>query len=150
MESFKRRLGQTILTLNEEILELQRKYRILGESRSDPASMESLEISTQAMETKVKEKKKSLEDAYLYLVKNPGLMEERKMNKYLRYTKTTINSAKNCLDLKTDVDDHIGDILNKTTTELKETIDEDSDEFKSIEDITSKLLEVKPNEKALN
>ena len=77
MDQLKRRLGQTILTLYEDILCLQKNYRLLKDSGGGGERQESLKKSTEELEDKVYQKKKTLEDVKIYLQNNTVLMEEK-------------------------------------------------------------------------
>ena len=114
MDQFKQRLGQTILSMNEDILQLQKYYRNLKELDEDNSWTESLKRSTNEKEKTVMENRDTLEAAFKYLVENPGLMDEKKMKKYIQFTKTTIESAEKCLAMKNDIDENIEKVADKT------------------------------------
>ena len=143
MDQLKKRLGQTILSLNEDLLKLQKNYRILRVTTTpEGEKSESFKKATDDLETKVKEKKESLETTKKYLLENQHIMEERKLKKYLEYTTTTIDSVNKCLEMKTEMDADAGNTLDKTASDIKEAIDKESKEDSSLEEILKQLKEV--------
>ena len=102
MDQLKRRLGQTIISLNGDILQLQKNYKLLRDTDANSPRLESLRTSTKELETKVIEKKTSLEKTRLYITENLDIMDEKKRRKYLTYTSTTIESADKCLEMTED------------------------------------------------
>ena len=73
---------------------------------------------------------------------NPDMMEENKRKKYMKLTDTTIETAEKCLDLNSE-DDDLDNILDKTVTEVQETIREDNaEEDRSLENILDQLDEI--------
>ena len=139
MDEFRKRLGQMIMSLNTDILILQKGYKSLKDSNADQSRKEATKKSTEETEKRVKEKKGKLENARTYLTNNPSMMESNKKDKYLKLLNTTIETAEKCLELKSNTDEDLESVLDKTVTEVQETIREDNEEDRSLEDITNQL-----------
>ena len=141
MDQFKRRLGQTILTLNEDILCLQKNYRLLKDSGGGGERQESLKKSTEELEDKVYQKKKTLEDAKVYLQNNMDSLDGRKAEKYIKLLTTTIKTARKCLELKEGVHADLEEI-NRTVTEINDEIYQENESNRSLDSIMGQLEEV--------
>ena len=140
MDQLKRRLGFTIISLNEDILKLQKNYKLLRDSE-DGWRTETLKKSTVEIEDRVQTRKQSLESTLEYLTENPNTIDEQKQNKYFRYVKTTIESADKCLSMKVDMDEETEKEIDRTATEINDAIEQDSEDNKSLEDILNQLDE---------
>ena len=115
------------MSLNEDILQLQKGYKTLKDSTADQTRKDSMKKSTDEIAKRVQEKKEKLKIARNYMICNPDMMEESKRKKYMKLTDTTIETAEKCLDLNSE-DDNLDNILDQTVTEVQETIREDNTE----------------------
>ena len=147
MEQFKARLGQTIISLNEDVLLLQKSYRSLKEAESNSKKKESVIKSTDEIEGRVKEKKKILENAQTYLTENPDSMDEKRYNKYIKLLTTTLKTTEQCLELRDGADENIEETLDKTVVEIKDTLKEENESAKSLDDIIKQLPEIPKDKK---
>ena len=141
MDQFKRRLGQTILTLNEDILCLQKNYRLLKDSGGGGERQESLKKSTEELEDKVYQKKKTLEDAKVYLQNNMDSLDGRKAENYIKLLATTMKTGRKCLELKEGVHADLEEI-NRTVTEINDEIYQENESNRSLDSIMGQLEEV--------
>ena len=89
----KKNIGNLVLSVNSEILDLQKEFKRLGDSNNWSSKADELENS-------VKEKKEALEDLIKRLEAKPGYVDKEKFQKLLETMKTSVNSADKVLEFK--------------------------------------------------
>ena len=105
---------------------------------------------TEELKKQLKEKRTSLENTKTFLTENPNVMEDTKVNKYLTFTTTTIESVDQCFEMKSGGPDDVNKTLDTTSKEILDEMEKESEESKSLENIMKQLVSIPEESKPLD
>ena len=137
-DAVKKNIGNLVLSVNSEILDLQKEFKRLGDSNNWSSKADELEIS-------VKEKKEALEDFINRLEAKPGYVDKEKFQKLLKTMKTSVNSADKVLEFKVKKDEVLTEIIEQASKEASDVMEEINAKEKEEEEELSSLTSAMEN-----
>ena len=140
----KKNIGNLVLSVNSEILDLQKEFKRLGDSNNWSSKADELENS-------VKEKKEALEDLIKRLEAKPGYVDKEKFQKLLKTMKTSVNSADKVLEFKVKKEEVVTEIIEQASKEASDVMEEinakekeEEEELSSLTSAMENLVSIKP------